>query len=222
MARTRKDAKLCFPAAPGSRRFYGAQKFTPEQVRQDDASRITPSRCALGDAPGAKVQGGQSPPVARRGAPTAAAFVCAGPTPLQALPNSRTHYRQPAYLLCTELSVPAIELIQIYVDRWQIEVNHRDERKSSGSDKHSVERELGWPSPQLSCRLLQPAAAAGLLEFALNARTIRQAARWRKHTPRRASILDMLTKLRADLESTPLADFGFDEIAENLIRVAYG
>jgi len=35
--RTRKDAVLCFPAASGSHRFYGAAKFTPEQVRKDDA-----------------------------------------------------------------------------------------------------------------------------------------------------------------------------------------
>jgi hypothetical protein len=36
IARTRKDAVLCFPASPGSRRFYGLPKFTPEQVRQDE------------------------------------------------------------------------------------------------------------------------------------------------------------------------------------------
>ena len=36
VARARKDAKLCFRAEAGSRRFYGTGKFTPEQVRQDD------------------------------------------------------------------------------------------------------------------------------------------------------------------------------------------
>ncbi len=37
LARARKDAKLCFRAAEDSRRFYGVQKFTPEQVRQDES-----------------------------------------------------------------------------------------------------------------------------------------------------------------------------------------
>src|SRR5260370_7941314 len=37
LVRARKDAKLCFRAPPDSRRFYGVEKFTPEQVRQDDA-----------------------------------------------------------------------------------------------------------------------------------------------------------------------------------------
>ena len=38
VARARKDARLCFPAddALQPRRIYGAEKFTPEQVRQDD------------------------------------------------------------------------------------------------------------------------------------------------------------------------------------------
>jgi hypothetical protein len=36
LARARKDAKLCFHAEAGSRRFYAVDKFTPEQVRQDD------------------------------------------------------------------------------------------------------------------------------------------------------------------------------------------
>jgi hypothetical protein len=35
ITRTRKDAKLCSAAAGEGRRVYGAQKFTPEQVRQD-------------------------------------------------------------------------------------------------------------------------------------------------------------------------------------------
>jgi len=37
IARTRKDAVLCHPAAPDSHRFYTATKFTPEQIRKDDS-----------------------------------------------------------------------------------------------------------------------------------------------------------------------------------------
>ena len=37
LVRARKDAKLCFHAADDSRRFYGVEKFTPEQVRQDES-----------------------------------------------------------------------------------------------------------------------------------------------------------------------------------------
>jgi hypothetical protein len=37
ISRTRKDAVLCRRAPEGGRRFYGTEKFTPEQVRQDEA-----------------------------------------------------------------------------------------------------------------------------------------------------------------------------------------
>ena len=36
LARARKDAKLCFRDTTGSKRFYAVDKFTPEQVRQDE------------------------------------------------------------------------------------------------------------------------------------------------------------------------------------------
>lgn len=36
LLRARKDASLCFPANDGSRRVYAVEKFTPEQVRQDE------------------------------------------------------------------------------------------------------------------------------------------------------------------------------------------
>jgi hypothetical protein len=36
IARTRKDASLCFRAPEGDRRFYSKDKFTPDQVRLDE------------------------------------------------------------------------------------------------------------------------------------------------------------------------------------------
>src|SRR5437899_1396582 len=37
IARAPKDAVLCFQAPPDSRRFYATDKFTPDQVRQDES-----------------------------------------------------------------------------------------------------------------------------------------------------------------------------------------
>jgi len=42
--------------------------------------------------------------------------------------NGRQYYRQPAYLLTTDLSNDALVLLQAYFDRWGIEGNHRDEK----------------------------------------------------------------------------------------------
>jgi hypothetical protein len=37
IARTRKDASLCFRAPEGDRRFYSKVKFTPDQLRLDES-----------------------------------------------------------------------------------------------------------------------------------------------------------------------------------------
>jgi hypothetical protein len=50
------------------------------------------------------------------------------PTPYRKRKSSKLYYRQPAFLSTTELNSSAHQLLQIYFDRWQIEVNHRDEK----------------------------------------------------------------------------------------------
>ena len=50
------------------------------------------------------------------------------PTPYRKRQSSKLYYRQPAYLLTTDLQNSAQQLLQIYFDRWQIEVNPRDEK----------------------------------------------------------------------------------------------
>jgi len=53
-------------------------------------------------------------------------------TPYRKRKSSKLYYRQPAYLLSTDLRHSAPQLLQIYLDRWQIEVNHRDEKDTLG------------------------------------------------------------------------------------------
>ena len=52
--------------------------------------------------------------------------------------SGKAYYRQPAYLLCTELDSEVKELIQAYFDRWQIEVNHREEKSILGVGQAQV------------------------------------------------------------------------------------
>jgi hypothetical protein len=52
--------------------------------------------------------------------------------------NGRQYYRQPAYLLTTDLTTPAAVLLQDYFDRWGIEVNHRDEKEILGVGEAQV------------------------------------------------------------------------------------
>ena len=58
-------------------------------------------------------------------------FVIA-PTPYRKRQSSRLYYRDPAYLLTSVPHGAARALLQIYLDRWQIEVNHREEKDTLG------------------------------------------------------------------------------------------
>lgn len=138
IARARKDARLCFRAPQNSRRFYDPQNFTPEQVRQDDSR------------PGKQTQifyGGQRRKIRykdvvgvygrRSGGQIPLRLLVVAPTPYRKRKSRKLYYRQPAYLLTTDRKSSAQPLLQIYFDRWQIEVNHRDEKDTWGSAKRS-------------------------------------------------------------------------------------
>lgn len=52
--------------------------------------------------------------------------------------NSKILYRQPAFLICTDPDLPLDQLLQHYIWRWEIEVNHRDEKQIIGVGEAQV------------------------------------------------------------------------------------
>jgi len=124
IARARKDARLCWRAASPSRRFYALSSFTPEQVRQDESYLWKPTQIFYGGKRRRIRYQEVTQIYWRRGAGRIPLrlFVVA-PTPYRKRKSSKLYYRQPAYLLSTDLRHSAPQLLQIYFDRWQIEVN---------------------------------------------------------------------------------------------------
>jgi hypothetical protein len=59
-------------------------------------------------------------------------LVVIAPTRYRKCKSRRLYYRDPAYLLPTDISSSLKQLLQIYFDRWQIEVNHREEKDTLG------------------------------------------------------------------------------------------
>ena len=47
-------------------------------------------------------------------------------------------YRRPAYLICTDPELPLDQVLQYYLWRWDIEVNHRDEKQIIGVGQAQV------------------------------------------------------------------------------------
>src|SRR5258705_6950165 len=118
-ARTRKDAKPCFAAAPRSRRLYSEEKFTPDAVRQDEKIPWNTTKIFYGGKR-RKIRYKEIAGVLwQRGAKTRRLrlFVVA-PTAYRKRKSAKLYYRQPAFLLCTDLTSSARQLLQIYFDRW--------------------------------------------------------------------------------------------------------
>lgn len=224
LARARKDAVLCFRAAAGSRRFYSPEKFTPQQVRHDDKRPWKTARIFYGgkrrhvrfkERNHVYWQGG-----ARR---RPLRLLVVAPTPYRKRNSGRFYYRQPAYLLTTDLTAPARTLLQIYFDRWQIEVNHREEKDTLGIGQAQLWNETAVPrQPVLAVAAYSALLLASLIAFG-PARGDAYAAlpKWRRHA-KRPSVLDLVTLLRKEAAENPhlLEPLGLKPSFEAFTRAA--
>jgi hypothetical protein len=201
IARARKDAVLCFHAPIGSHRFYDVNKFTPEQVRKDESIPWKETKIFYGGKrrrvrykllSGLYWQGGARKRTLR--------LLAVAPTPYRKRKSGRLYYRQPAYLLTTDLKGHAHTLLQIYFDRWQIEVNHREEKDTLGVGQAQLWNYISVPKqPVLAVASYSALLLASLLAFgAERGSAYAELPRWRRHA-RRPSCLDLITLLRKEM-----------------------
>jgi hypothetical protein len=204
LARARKDARLCFQAeltTKGPQRFYSKTKFTPESVRQDEARPYQSTEVFYGGKPRAVRFKEVSKVYWQNGAKRRELrLIVVAPTPYQKRKSGRMYYRQAAYLLTTDLSTPVAELLQIYFDRWQIEVNHREEKDTLGVGQAQLWNERSVPrQPVLAVAAYSALMLAGLLAFGPK-RTddYEPLPIWRRRRQRRPSCRDMVNRLRQE------------------------
>jgi hypothetical protein len=204
LARARRDCRLCFAAEPGGRRFYSTEVFTPDEIRQRESVPWQTARIFHGGqwrevrykevcSVYWRTAGGQRP---------LRLFVVA-PIPYACGKGQRKYYREPAYLLTTDLMLPAAVLLQAYFDRWQIEVNHREIKDTLGIGQAQVRNVRSVPrQPAMLVAAYSALLLAGILAFG----DVRlQAAfpalpKWRRNA-KRPSCLDLVTLLRQEVSS---------------------
>lgn len=223
VARCRKDARLCLPAPPGGRRIYGEERFSPQAVRQNPTIPWHTAMIYFGGAWRPIRYKVMNNLFWQRGAGTRLLrLLVVAPQPYKISPNSRTNYRQPAYLLSTDLHSHAPVLLQCYFDRLQIEVNHREEKDILGVGQAQV-----WSAKSIP---RQPAFAVAtyslLLLAALNqfgpgrTQEFVPLPKWRKKA-KRPSALDLITLLRKEINETHGSHFLKLKIAQNIMPYAY-
>lgn len=207
VARCRKDIKLCRRAPGQGPRFYGKTKFTPEQVRRRDSrapwqkAQIFHGGCfrevRYKELRKLYWQGGSRKKEVR--------LLVVAPVGYRTSKNGRKYYRQPAYLLTTDLNTPAVELLQAYFDRWGIEVNHRDEKEILGVGQAQVWNEHSVSKvPALLVAMYSWLLLAGLKCYGpARSAVYEPLPKWRRGA-KRPSCLDLITLLRKQLAEKPV------------------
>jgi len=145
------------------------------------------------------------------------------PTPYRKRKSSKLYYRQPAYLLTTDLKSSAKQLLQIYFDRWQIEVNHRDEKDTLGVGQAQLWNVKAVPKqPVLAVAAYSAMLLASLIAFGAERGAAYEALpKWRRNAYR-PSCLDLVTLLRKEVDEHPelLKEFEVKFTEKQLVRGA--
>lgn len=204
IGRIRKDAKLHLPLAErdgasiGRPRHYGPRAPTPEQILQDDSIPAIKISCfaagQLREIP-VKIFG----PVYWRkaGGDVPLLLIVIKPLGYRLRNGSKLLYRQPAFPVCADPDLDLQLLVQSYIQRWEIECNHRDEKSLLGVAQGQVR------SPQAVSRLpqFQVAAYSLLLLASILTSGFERTShflplpQWRRKSAR-PSLVDLLSPLR--------------------------
>ena len=206
IARCRKDIVLCKRAPGKGPRFYGKTKFTPEEVRRREGrarwqkAQIFHGGCfrevRYKELTKVYWQGGARKREVR--------LLIVAPVGYRTSKNGRKFYRQPAYLLTTDLTTPAVLLLQDYFDRWGIEVNHRDEKEILGVGEAQVWNKNSVSKvPALLVAMYSWLLLAGLHCYGpQRTQDYEPLPKWRRGA-KRPSCLDLVTLLRKQLAEKP-------------------
>jgi hypothetical protein len=226
IGRLRKDAKLYYPAVadsatPGRKRWYGDRAPTPEQLQQTDTVPWqTVPVFAAGTHHACKVKtiGGLLWRVA--GAQQPLRLVVIAPLAYRLRQGSKLLYRKPAYLICTDPTIPLEQLVQAYVERWDIEVNFREEKTIFGVGQAQVRTPASTgnvPAFLVAAYALLLLASLRTAESAPGGRLPQP--KWRSgQRPPRTSTQQWLHQLRAEVWGRGLGLRSFSGFASHQAR----
>jgi len=209
LVRTRKDLKIFAPAAPssgtasrGRQQVYGERLPTPEQIRQDDSFPWQTAHVfAAGKYHDTRYKT-MAPVLWKKGTRTTPCRVIII-APLRYTKGNAVHplYREPGYILTTDVTTPVEDLIQFYFLRWDIEVNHRDEKSLLGvGDAQMRSPNSVVRNPQFAVIVYSLLLLANINAYGpKRSHEYLPLPKWRKQTERRPSTLDELEQMRCEL-----------------------
>ena len=203
IARARKNTALCFKLKQKQgKQFYQKKTFTPEEVKQDKKRAwIEASAFHGGNWRDIKYKEIKEVYWKTGTKKKQVRLIVIAPTPYRLREKGKLYYRDPAYLLTTDVETETLVLIQKYLDRWQVEVNFREEKNDLGLGQAQV-----WSTESVN---KQPAfvvaSYAALLLASIELygdkreECFIKLPKWRRKASLRPSCLDLLNQLRQEI-----------------------
>ena len=132
--------------------------------------------------------------------------------------GSKLLYRDPAYLICTDPSLDPRHIIEAYFERWDIEVNFRDEKTLLGVGQAQVRTEASVESaPALTVAAYGMLLVAGQRAFGTSTEGLLPQPQWAARSPGpRTSTQQLLHQLRAEVWGRGLGIHSFSGFASTL------
>lgn len=208
IGRIRKDAKLyCIPApAPGKStgrpRRYGVRAPTPEQLRTDVTTpwqTITFAHSGVSHALRFKQISNLLWRAA--GVDQLLQLIVIAPLAYRLRKGSKLLYRDPAFLLCTDPQLDPRQVIESYFQRWDIEVNFRDEKTLLGVGQAQVRNAVSVQSaPALAVAAYGMLLVSGQLAFGVSRDGLLPPPKWAAASQGpRTSTQHLLHQIRAEV-----------------------
>lgn len=210
IGRIRADAKLHqrpTAAACGRRggrpRYYGVRLPSPEQIRQDQSVPWQTVRAyAAGRTHDFRIKTAGPLRWRAAGGRRDVRLIVIAPLAYRLTRAGKLLYRRPAYLICTDASLPLEQVLQAYLWRWEIEVNLRDQKTILGVGQAQV-RQLhavqNVPATAVAAYALLLLAAARAYGPAGQPDRLPLPAWRRRQPPARATTMRLINQLRCEL-----------------------
>jgi DDE superfamily endonuclease len=206
IGRIRQDADLHLPLdtnvkTNGRPRKYGLKAPTPKEVLSNDSIPFQEIPCfAVGEIRNFKVKVFSPVFWSKAGHDKPLLLVVIKPVGYRLRKGSKLLYREPAFLICTDPSLDLKTLVQAYLYRWEIEVNHHDEKSIIGvaqaqtRNAQAVDRQ-----PQLQVAAYSLLLLASILAHGFErTEDYLPLPKWRRKSPR-PSAADLVNLLRQQI-----------------------
>jgi DDE superfamily endonuclease len=229
VGRIRKDAKLYFTPDPalrkarGRRLRYGDAAPTPEQLRTDESQPWqTMSFLHSGITHALRYKQMSHLMWRAAGVERLLQLIVIAPLAYRLRKGSKLLYRQPAFLICTDPTLDARPIIETYFQRWDIEVNFRDEKTLLGVGQAQVRNEVSVESaPALTVAAYGMLLVAGQRAFGTSQEGLLPQPKWAASSQGpRTSTQQLLHQLRAEVWGRGLGIDNFSGFASTLPPVA--